>query len=157
MLEERDPRINWELGWKAIRYEIKRIKRGRDEDEKLWPLSADQLFDLRLEASHMPTLDIIMHMKALEEEVCWHERLSTNLWHIRSFSTWLKIGDAPSQYFLCLSKPRGFENPLRLSSCRMVGPPRTNSKSFMGSTPIARSCTRETLGWLPSMRFARKF
>lgn len=62
----------------------------------------DLLYDLRTTASLNPDLEHIARMKALEVEVRRRERQSVHLWHIRSHSTWVKIGDAPNQYLFKL-------------------------------------------------------
>lgn len=102
MKEHRDPRVNWELGWKAIRLKIKAIRKEREETEKNHPRLKDELFDLRIAVSIIPKVTLIQQLKDLEDEVCRRERLSANHWHLRSHSLWLKLGDAPSNYFFKL-------------------------------------------------------
>lgn len=51
MIDDRDPRVNWELGWRSIHNEIKSIKKTMMEEENNLPFPEDQLYDLRLEAN----------------------------------------------------------------------------------------------------------
>lgn len=92
MIGDRDPCINWELGWKAIQNEIKRIKKTRDEVEMSRPRPEDQLYELRLEANRNlgSETEQLFHLRELESEVRRRERISVNLWRLRSRSIWLK-------------------------------------------------------------------
>lgn len=82
MIEIRDPRINGELGWKAIHNRVKQIKRDRDLVENGRTRPKDELFDLRMAASLNVDFEKISKMKVLGEEVCRHERRSACLWCI---------------------------------------------------------------------------
>lgn len=96
MVAHHDPRVNWELGWKAIQDEVKSIIKLRDNVERGRLFLEDQLFDLRMEMGLNPGLDQINHLKELEVEVRGRERLLDHLWLICNRTMWVKLGDAPN-------------------------------------------------------------
>lgn len=74
----------------------------REELEKNYPYPKDRLYELTIKVNNTPEADLIQKLTKLEDEVHRREILSTHLWRLRSHSTWLKIGDAPSHYFFKL-------------------------------------------------------
>lgn len=76
----------------------------KDEKSRVYP--EDELFDLCIEVCSTHDPDLILRMKVLETEVHRMERLQTHLWRLRSNSTWVKIGDAPTAYFFMLVKAK---------------------------------------------------
>lgn len=67
MIDGRDPCINWELGWKAICKEIKKISKARAETEKNQPNLDEQLYELRLAICLDQNLDLCQRIKEIEE------------------------------------------------------------------------------------------
>lgn len=102
MIVDRDPYINWELGWKSIKKEVKRIQKERDIAERARIQPEDELFELRLAASDPTTPVNQQRLRDLEMEIRRRERMNAHLWHLHSKSTWFKIGDAPNKYFFML-------------------------------------------------------
>lgn len=76
---DRDPRIIWELGWRAMKLVLKRIKQARDEVKRNRIRLEDLLFDLRVEASLNPNCDLSFRIHELAEEVKRRERAKSHL------------------------------------------------------------------------------
>lgn len=74
MLGDRDPRINWELGWKAVKKALKEIQKARDEAEKECARLEDQLFNLRMNIGITPDEEQIRTLSELAGEVQRRER-----------------------------------------------------------------------------------
>lgn len=55
-----------------------------------------------------------LRLHELERKVRRREQLSVNLWRLRSCSIWLKIGDAPSQYFFHLVKAKRIRESIKI-------------------------------------------
>lgn len=87
MKANKDPRVNWELGWKAIRNEVMKIGKERDELVRARAQSEDELYDLRLEASLDREFKYFCRLKELEIEVRRREMNKAHLWRLRSKST----------------------------------------------------------------------
>lgn len=113
MIEDRDPCINQELGWKSIKKVIRKIQKERDAIKAVQSRPKDELFGLRISTCDNEDLLILQWMKELESKVRKRERRSAHLWQIRSRSTQLKIGDPPSQYFFKLVTPKWIQESIK--------------------------------------------
>lgn len=151
MVSNRDPRINWELGWKAICKRVKSIKKIWEEAEGSRVRPKDLLFDLRVVVSLSPNSELIARMKVLEDEVQKRERRSTNLWHIRNRSMWLKIDDTPCQYFFKLVTTKRIRESLKIIFLPDGHLTKDNFEILMGVTLIVNFFTKETRRLLVSM------
>lgn len=80
MITNKDPRVDWELGWKAIKAKIKAITKAIDVVESKQPRLEDQIYDLRMEISLRPEATLIQQLRDLEDEVRRHERRNDHLW-----------------------------------------------------------------------------
>lgn len=87
MIEDKDPRINWELGWKAIMHEVKWIQKDKDKANRDCVRPEDGLFKLCLATSDQIVLDNLQRMRELEVEVRRRERMNAHLWRLCSKST----------------------------------------------------------------------
>lgn len=79
MREGRDPRTNWELGWRAIKRASKEMIRERNETEKNRSKLEDQLYDLWLNIGESPSTEEIELLAALEGEARKRKRNKANL------------------------------------------------------------------------------
>lgn len=59
-----------------------------------------------------PNQDFSQRIQVLLEEVRRRERAKAHLWRIRSRSTWMKLSDAPSQYFFKLVQAKRIEESI---------------------------------------------
>lgn len=81
MIEGQDSRVNWELGWRAIRSEVKKISKTREEATKYLHRPQDQLYELRLAASLALDTTYSERLKELEVEVRRREIIGPSLAH----------------------------------------------------------------------------
>lgn len=51
----RDPWINWEMGWRAIKQTLKKIQKTRDEEERKRVRPEDRLYDVRMNLGTDPS------------------------------------------------------------------------------------------------------
>lgn len=111
-----DPIINWELGQRSIKNTLKSTKRVRDDREKNRIRLEDQLFELRNQIGSNPNAAQVQHLVDLEGEVHRWECANATLQQIRSKSSWMKIGDSPSQYFFKLVQAKRIQESIKILS-----------------------------------------
>lgn len=69
MQEGRDPRVNWELGWKAIKKTLRQIKWDRDGRERNRERREDHLYDLHMNLGMEPEEEQLRRLVEITEEV----------------------------------------------------------------------------------------
>lgn len=113
MVIDRDPRVNWELGWRVVKIFLKDVKKEWDDIEKNWIRPDDEIYDMR---NRIGTTDLaqVAKLVELEGEVRRCECANATMWRIRSKSKWMKIGDAPYQYFLKLIQAKRIQESIKV-------------------------------------------
>lgn len=71
----------------------------QDDGKKNCDCPEDELYDLCNNIDPKPDPEIVHQFSKLENEVRHREREKPNLWHICYKAKWMKLGDAPTQYF----------------------------------------------------------
>lgn len=94
---DRDPRINVDLAWGAIRCFL-RGEQKRQMERRAVDNRGERLQQLRRVMGRSPTLDHIQELDGEETQTRQNKIQEDQLLRRRSWVLWLKLGEAPSKY-----------------------------------------------------------
>ncbi|CAM6086928.1 unnamed protein product [Calypogeia fissa] len=114
MLLDRDPRVNWEIGWRKIKQVLVRQKKQQILAKPAIEEAKEKLSTIRATIGLTPSAEEVAALYAQEQAVRRMERMEAAKWRLRSRQRWMKLGDAPSKYFFAIQKAKWVRESIKI-------------------------------------------